>query len=120
MNYTTCLSCGAECVPHRTWRNLSQTERAAHRAEGREAKLTREWCSKCYHADKRGELVRNSPVNLAVVVEEWNWITDPWRTDRANAELLAPRLGMTVAALEMAVHRGRSLGLVAAPKAYAA
>lgn len=49
-----------------------------------------------------------------IVLEEWRMHADRHRTDRENIALLAPRLGMTVHALEQAVVRLHNDGILGA------
>lgn len=121
METTECEGCHRQCVPYRTWKGLARQERADLLAAGITGKLTSRFCRRCYDRDRNGiELDKALPVDRDLIAEEWNWIANPWLPDETNAENLAPRLGMTVKALTVAVSELRRAGRVGPARGVAA
>lgn len=110
-----CALCGWKTVADRQWRKLSQAERNRLSVEGYVRRYGSGMCDKCAKRAARsrdGDPMRGVHVDPDVIREEWLWLANPWRTDAENIEDLAPRLGMSKPALERAIQRLRSKGLV--------
>lgn len=103
-----CVRCGAPMIPDRRWRALTSEERsssgqAGHRARG--------LCNHCYLAS-RGDLAdyeRRSRPSVETA-EEATRLLDPTRPVASQLPHVAPRLGMTPAAVEKALARARAQG----------
>lgn len=124
-NYPKCGDCDRGMIANRAWRRLTAEEKAEHQADGRTVHGGHGLCGRCYLRARRRALnpenyVEPNPVPRAVVLEEWLWLANPWRTDRHNAEQLAPRLGMNTLALIRTVEQLRKQGLLDPPKRWAA
>lgn len=96
---------------------MTVAERKQQKSEGRRRRTGRGLCVNCADWLRRRGRIEEYPlteadVPIAVVVEEWAWLANPWRSDAHNIEALAPRLGMTNKALERALERARSKGLL--------
>lgn len=115
MTAEQCARCGWTMVADRAWRRLSVEERRALRVSGHCRRWSSTMCEKCRQRDQRARAdrdMRGEHVDPAVVLEEWLWLANPWRTDAENITDLAPRLNMSHRALEKAVQRLRAKGLL--------
>lgn len=110
-----CATCGVQLLIEKLWRTLTPEQRAnawRHDVARGDSSTA---CARCFGQARRAasptRRVRNSVANVA---EDWDTLADRRITQAANVRHLAPRLGMTEAALERAILRAKKLGLVAA------
>jgi hypothetical protein len=97
-------TCGARLVTHHRWLNLEPAVRAELRAAGYHAKDREGECHRCaqrrrYRPSERSGYTRDE------VLSEWGQHVDRRESKRRNIDALAPRMGMTPAALERALLR---------------
>lgn len=113
----TCTECGATMVPKRRWNAMRPTERACLRAAGHQRTGGRGKCDRCYsrcrYRDAReGQVLKIVP--RRDVLEDWQQLADRSLSRAQNIRQLAPRMGMSEAALEKALDRAVRDGELAA------
>lgn len=113
LDWKPCERCRRECIPDKAWRDLPRTEREAFKEMGRRRFASGQLCGACYFKARRDHEDVRRRVPDQVVIEEWNWITDPRLPDEVNAENLAPRLGIREQTLLTMVKRLRAEGHIA-------
>ena len=95
---TRCTRCQAETPPRREWAALDPDQRAAWRAAGKRRHAGRGLCTSCYaRARRTGELPDHERRHwrAADLWEEWQHLADPLAHVTAEAERLAPQLGVS-------------------------
>ena len=103
----TCESCGDLLVVHNRWKEMDADTRANLRLAGYNTKNGHGECRRCARRRLRaaeGAAPRSFYIN-AEVLSEWDRFVDRRESKARNIEALAPRLGMTVDALEKALQR---------------
>lgn len=100
----TC-ACGDTLITSYRWKRLPVAQRAELRADGYNAKATENECDRC--AQRRRYTPRRvfQGYYRDEVLAEWERFVDRRECKRRNVAALAPRLGMTVGALEQALRR---------------
>jgi hypothetical protein len=90
------------------WRAKDRAKRQRLLAEGFAVHGARGLCGGCYtKVHQAGELIdyERRTFSNAEAVSEYDRMADPERSIRYNCHQIAPRIGMTFAALERAVNR---------------
>lgn len=106
----TCTNCDRQLVPQKVWQALPLEERNQRRAAGQSYHQARNLCANCYDTVRRaGALIDHETVTqpATMVLEEWDRMVDRERSQNENVRLIAPRLGMTEAALLAQVLRAK-------------
>lgn len=108
----SCVDCGRPTVPDRRWRAVPPEDRAERFGEFTRADRGRGMCSACYRRwQVRTPLDERAPKGIPrdIVAEEWEMFHDGRLSRAANIRLIAPRIGMSEAALEKALDRLRDV-----------
>jgi hypothetical protein len=108
-----CLDCGRTLVTSGVWARASRDLRAAWVADGRSQHRGRGMCARCRERRRvAGTLDERPPVarraRRRMVLEEWEHLggdSNAWPSRAAAVRALAPRLGMSGAALYRALNR---------------
>lgn len=106
-NGTRCADCDLRTIPYSRWAALTRAERAEARKAGYQRHGGRGLCNTCYERHRlAGTTIDYERVTVPreVVEDEWRALADAHRSRAENARLIAPRIGMTVAALEYAAY----------------
>lgn len=103
-----CHNCGDKLITRHGWDNMTIPQRHALREDGWQRKGQNGECDRCrqartrrHHAASRERTWRTN----AEALEDWEFLVDHTRSMRANIRLIAPRIGMSVKALEKALDR---------------
>lgn len=106
--------CGARMIPANRWRRMPLAQRRHARTLGLNYHAGRGLCCACFERvrglDDRPERLTYARAEL---LAEWDLLYDRSRSRAANCRLIAPRLGMTYAALEKAITRASVQGAIA-------
>lgn len=97
-------------VTETAWKKLTLAERATLRADGVSFHRARGLCARRHNPNPLK--VRGGARLVSDVAEEYAFFADPNCSQIANVRAIAPRLGMTEAALERAVLRAKRRGLL--------
>lgn len=104
-----CRRCDRRTIPRLTWCAATREQRRAWITARCAQRGSRGLCHGCYRwASKHDHLIdyeRRYRVTDEVL-EEWNYLADPSAPVLPEVRRLAPRMGMTVKALEQALIRG--------------
>lgn len=104
-----CNDCSRKLHTRRAWRVIPLAERRTMRA-GHAMVQGRGLCVGCYvRAQRNGTIIDQETTGKpwAQVLEDWHRLADRSLTRMENVRRIAPRVGMTVDALERAVTRHR-------------
>lgn len=102
----TCVRCEAQMVTNDRWRDAGQEQRRAWCKAGVFRHTGRGLCHRCYGwLLRRGLLIdyARSNARWADVLEEYDFLHDPHRTQAENVRHLAPKLGVSEKALKFAL-----------------
>lgn len=103
-----CTHCRRRAVPANQWRAATTEQRQTWKQRRVVRHEARGLCASCYRRKAHdGNLIDHERLSFTrdEVMEEWERNYDPARTVREQAVVLAPRLGMSVKALEGALRR---------------
>ncbi len=110
-----CETCGVEMVSDKLWARMTTEQRDEARRRNMLRSGVGPACRRCYMAERRtGTWVVTPPrgVPADMVVEDWNLLVDRTLSQASNVRRIAPRIGMSEAALEKAILRAKRRGLL--------
>lgn len=114
----TCRDCETALVAPKDWRRMTLAQRAESRAAGRHRSGGWGCCEPCYNRRRRlrqrPDDVERKQVPAVAVLEDWRMLADRELSRAENVRRLAPRMGMTEAALAKALERAVRRGELAA------
>lgn len=110
-----CVECDTEMVARRAYDRLSVEERARLRVQGRHVHRGFSLCTRCYGRSRWRDGVRRNN-RRDDVLADWRLLADASKSQYRNVVELAPRIGMSPAALEKALCRAKRDGVLVWPR----